>query len=155
MLRWLNPGAASVFLARSCPYLILPWGPKRARDLHKVQNVGSPSAHPTSEPQQQAFWVLIWFSACFRSTSATQARRGCCSLGHAVFARQRQKSSGLHSPLVTWCLDRLGSPGEGAEPRWPGSHFSMVSYGCSWYWYRCPINRLSRNIRSSLLVIFS
>ena len=151
----LNPGAASVFLARLWPYLILPWGPRRARDLHKVQNVGSPSAHPTFGHQQRAFCILLWFSACFRSTSVTQTRRRCCSLGHAVFARQRQQSGGLHSPLVTWCQDRLGCPGKGAKPRWPRSQLSTVSYRCSWYWYGCPINRLSRTIRSSLLVIFS
>lgn len=155
LLRWLNPRAALIFLARPCPYLILPWGPRRSRDLYKVQNVGSPPARPTFENQQRVFCILICFSACFRSMSVTRTRRGCWSLGQAVFAKQRQQSSGLHSPLVTWCQDKLGCPGKGAEPRWLRSHFSTVSYRCIWYWYGCPVNRLSGTIRSSLIAIFS
>ena len=69
VLRRFNSGAASVLLARPCSDLILPWGPRRANDLDKIQNVGSLSAHPTFEHQQRVFCILIWFSACFKLMS--------------------------------------------------------------------------------------
>lgn len=73
----LNPGAATVFLARPCPYLTWPWGPRSTRNFHKVQNVGFPSDHPKFEHRQQFFCILMRFSAWFSSMSVKQTRRIC------------------------------------------------------------------------------